>query len=393
MDEGLKELADRCGELAVFSAELIKNLGLGQGVDIRCGVCEMSVKAVDDRGFYVWFMRHHGRHFPKLKIDGREYPIPGSPPTKEKEIMVSLDSESPAPKSEVQDHIEGAEPPPAEGQKLQESLSSGTAEEIDIENDFEDETYIKVFRKLKKNPIYKDSESVHLCLHLLLSANYKPNKFLFNGKEVTVKRGQLITGRKQISAETGISESTVKRRLKLFEKLGILTIKSTNKFSIITLCNYKHYQDSNFENWPAIRTTVDGSQRPIKRPATDHQLTTIKEFKERKNKNPYVEGDEPLRLAALLLTEIRKNKCDFKGPANIQAWAKEFDLMIRRDGRPPERIEQVIQWVQSDHGDGKGSWRGWASNILSPGKLRQRYDELELKMEAASVGRKQKSIW
>lgn len=96
------------------------------------------------------------------------------------------------------------------------------------------------------------------------------------------------------------------------------------------------------------------------------------------NKKIYVEGSNELRLATLLLKEIRKNKPDFKQP-NLQSWAKEVDLIIRRDDRKPERIQQVIEWCQGDS--------FWRSNILSTKKLREKFDELEIKMESLKKAR------
>lgn len=94
----------------------------------------------------------------------------------------------------------------------------------------------------------------------------------------------------------------------------------------------------------------------------------------------FAEDSIELRLALLLLQEIRKNKPDFKQP-HLEAWAQEIDRMIRIDGRSPERIAQVIRWAQSDHGDGS-RWRGWAANILSAAKLREKFDVLEIRMGA-----------
>jgi hypothetical protein len=62
--------------------------------------------------------------------------------------------------------------------------------------------------------------------------------------------------------------------------------------------------------------------------------------------------------------------------------------MLRVDKRSSEAIERVIRWVQKDHGDRAGRWKGWAANILSPGKLREKFDQLELK-----VGIKNTDIW
>lgn len=315
---------------------------------------------------------------------------PEPPPGIEKKPIVEPEptpvpgADSPGSKStpQTEDHPGGTE----SVKRVDATSNHDTSEDDTIE----DYTWIKLYRKLRKNPIYKDSIAVHLLIHLLLTANHKPNRFIFNEKEITVKRGQLVAGRKQISEETGVSEWAVRKRLQLFEKLGILTRKTTSKFSIISICNYKHYQESNYENSPDISPTGEGCLTTSTSPAPHQQPATNKNVKNVRSKTLYVEGDPPLRLAGLLLEEIRKNKADFKEP-NLQKWAREVDFMIRRDGRSPDQIEKVILWVQGDHGDG-GSWKGWAPNILSPSKLRKKFDELELKMEA-TVGRKPKPSW
>jgi len=82
-------------------------------------------------------------------------------------------------------------------------------------------------------------------------------------------------------------------------------------------------------------------------------------------------NSEALRLAELLLDLILTRKPDFRRP-NLQTWAKHIERMIRLDRRTPERIEQVVRLVQDDP--------FWQNNILSTAKLRERFDQLELKM-------------
>ena len=82
-------------------------------------------------------------------------------------------------------------------------------------------------------------------------------------------------------------------------------------------------------------------------------------------------NSEALRLAELLLDFILTRKPDFRRP-NLQTWAKHIERMIRLDRRTPERIEQVVRLVQDDP--------FWQNNILSTAKLRERFDQLELKM-------------
>ena len=81
---------------------------------------------------------------------------------------------------------------------------------------------------------YDDTNMVRLYLHLLLSANYERSRW--RGRPI--ERGQLITGRKKLSSETGISEQSVRTCLDRLVKSGVITIRPTNRFSVITICNY-----------------------------------------------------------------------------------------------------------------------------------------------------------
>ena len=60
---------------------------------------------------------------------------------------------------------------------------------------------------------------------------------------MTIKRGQLITGRKALAAQTGLSERQIRTALDHLKSTNELTIKSTNKFSLITIVNCGKFQD------------------------------------------------------------------------------------------------------------------------------------------------------
>lgn len=78
------------------------------------------------------------------------------------------------------------------------------------------------------------------------------------------------------------------------------------------------------------------------------------------------------RLAALLRSEIFHNKPDMKiTPLQEAQWAATADRMLRIDKRSEERITAVILWAQGDS--------FWHKNILSMDKLREKFDQLELK--------------
>lgn len=107
------------------------------------------------------------------------------------------------------------------------------------------EGWISLHRKTIDSAIYKDSEAVHLWVHLLLMANHKPNQAFMDGKPITVKSGQLITGRKALSVQTGISESKIQRLLKKFQKCHMIEQQTTTKNRLISITNYEQYQKPN----------------------------------------------------------------------------------------------------------------------------------------------------
>ena len=100
------------------------------------------------------------------------------------------------------------------------------------------EGWIKLYRKFCEWEWYNISEMVHLYIHLLLNANQKDGEW----RGILIKRGQILTGRKTLHEATKISEQTIRTCLDRLKNTKELTIKSTNKYSIITICNYEQYQ-------------------------------------------------------------------------------------------------------------------------------------------------------
>lgn len=134
--------------------------------------------------------------------------------------------------------------------------------------------WIKLHRKLVKWEWYQDSKMVHLFIHLILMANHEPGRW--QGHDVD--RGQIITGLKALKRDTGISIQSLRTCLAKLEKTQELTSKSTNRFRLITLCNYKDYQIKDFEtNKPANKQLTNNQQ------TTNKQLTPNKNVKKNKN--------------------------------------------------------------------------------------------------------------
>ena len=99
--------------------------------------------------------------------------------------------------------------------------------------------FIKLHRSILDWEWYGDRNTRDLFIHLLLKANHEPTKW----KGITVERGQTVTGRLVLSKELGISERSVRTALNHLKSTNELTIKATNKYSLVTIVNYAKYQD------------------------------------------------------------------------------------------------------------------------------------------------------
>lgn len=109
---------------------------------------------------------------------------------------------------------------------------------------------------------------VHLFLHLLLKANSEDKRW--QGMEV--KRGQVITGRMRLIEETGISERKIRTCLERLKDTGEIEIQSSNRFSVITICNYDIYQPIQLENVQQTSNECPAEDQPSKPKKTKEQV-------------------------------------------------------------------------------------------------------------------------
>ena len=77
------------------------------------------------------------------------------------------------------------------------------------------------------------------------------------------------------------------------------------------------------------------------------------------------------------MNKLKEQNPQFKEP-NLDKWAKEIDLLVRRDKRTFEQLKTVINWAfsQQDH--------FWPTAILSPTTLRKLFDKAWMKLNHKS---------
>jgi len=140
--------------------------------------------------------------------------------------------------------------------------------------------YIMIDRKILNWEWYHDLKVFHLFLYLLLKANHKDGSW----QGVAVKRGQLITGRFKISSETRLSERQIRTCLDKLKTTNEIAIKTTKRYSIITICKYDYYQSSERNN-DQQNDQQNAKKRPTNDQQNDQQTTTNNNGKNGKNDN------------------------------------------------------------------------------------------------------------
>lgn len=124
------------------------------------------------------------------------------------------------------------------------------------------EGWISIHRQILDWQWYTDSISFRVFIHLLLKATHKPIRW----KDIELLPGQMLTGRKVLANELRLSEQEIRTSLRRLKLTNEITIESTNKYSIVTICKYEFYQQGLVKCKPAEQPTIY--------PSNNQQLTT-----------------------------------------------------------------------------------------------------------------------
>jgi len=110
--------------------------------------------------------------------------------------------------------------------------------------------WISLHRKVMDNPIYSNAFMLKLWIHCLMKASHKEHDQLVGNQMVKLEPGQFVTGRNALADEFNkgakkdevISAITLWRWLKNFEEWQMLNIKTTTKYSVVTVVKWNEHQ-------------------------------------------------------------------------------------------------------------------------------------------------------
>lgn len=129
--------------------------------------------------------------------------------------------------------------------------------------------YVRLWRKSLDAGWIKNHKLWCFWTYCLMKASHKEFDTIVGLQIVHLMPGQFIFGRRKAAEETGLSEREVRTILAFLINAGNLTIKTTNKYSVITIVNWPIYQSVNNEN----------DQQNDQQVTSNRPHTRIKEYK------------------------------------------------------------------------------------------------------------------
>lgn len=300
------------------------------------------------------------------------------------------------------------------------------------------------YRSMKNAAWYRDVAKKAVMFHLILEVAHEQRSVVFGGKRVQLSRGQLVCSAKSLGQECGISEDQARRALEFFKNDGAISCvgaRGKGGYTVVTLLNFDAYQrglsqifsaeyDADSEAAPALGfggvIESGGADLPAEQHAEDYISKNIK--KDLKDSSSQLAdatfdkqseqriADERVTAAAALSGEpavepksrvipeaaiqtpngkswgtaedLQTAQWMFKrvqviAPTALEPnwaqWANVIRLMRELDLRSHRDICEQYDWVSRD--------AFWCSNVLSPQKLRQKWDQLTAKRNAAPASR------
>lgn len=235
--------------------------------------------------------------------------------------------------------------------------------------------WIMLHRKVKEHWLFTEKRTFtkfEAWIDLLLEVNHKDNKFMLGSELVEVKRGQTITSVRQLCERWNWSNTKVTKFLKMLESDEMLAVKSDTKKTVITIANYDVYQVKDIEKTTEKRQLSDTE---TSQKHTNNNDNNDNNEKKESSRQKFIYEPSDMELAELLFNYIQDNgdKAYHLKNSEIESWANTIRLMRTRDKRTHEGIKYLIDWTQKDE--------FWRTVILSPSKLREKFDQLVIKVK------------
>jgi len=211
--------------------------------------------------------------------------------------------------------------------------------------------FIMLHRQLLESTISDNPNCFNVWVHLLLRASHKAHQVTVGRQVVDLEIGQILFGRKKFSAQTGITENCVRSSLEILKTLKQITIKSTTKYSVITVSNWHLYQG---------KQPTSSQQAANRSPADSQQAATYNNVNNGEKGNNKDIGVPPT---------APKSKFIKPTPEEIHSYLLTKDIDDMAEAEKIFDFYESKGWVvgkSSPMKDWKATVRNWIKNYKKP---------------------------
>ncbi|HDB6743434.1 TPA: DnaD domain-containing protein [Staphylococcus aureus] len=219
--------------------------------------------------------------------------------------------------------------------------------------------WISIDRSIQNHWLFKEKRTFskfEAWIYLLMEANHSKAKVPIGNQIVTVERGQRLTSILTLSDLFNWSRFKVKTFLDLLESDGMLEVKITSKYTLITIVNYDFYQSEQGRNQHQndIKPTSKQHQSNINPTSKQHQTNTNNN--DNKDNNEKNVNNEKKKAAAFDF--FQDNGFGFITPYNLD------DLNYYLDSFENDSDQIVTASLKIAKDRNKVTW-GYAKSILN----------------------------
>lgn len=214
------------------------------------------------------------------------------------------------------------------------------------------EGWIKIHRKITDWEWYDDANTFRLFLHLLLNANVADRKW--HGQ--VIGRGQLLTSRKVLSQEIGISEQSVRTSMNRLNSTNEITIQPTKDGTLVTICKFEDYQSNDSQYQP--------SGQPSGQPTNNQQVTNNQPTSNQHNKNERKKEEKEKTF-----TKVNVKKKDAQNNFDFDVWWNAY-------AKKRSRVKALDKWRRLTQAERDECLKATPAYVASTPEVKFRKDPL-----------------
>ncbi|MBA7677243.1 hypothetical protein ES703_85494 [subsurface metagenome] len=132
--------------------------------------------------------------------------------------------------------------------------------------------FARIYRSILNAPFYGDHKAFRLAIYLLLKVNHFKKEMLIGGAVITIQPGQTLTSIEVLQQQTGLTPMVIRGALARLKKCHFLTSKTTNQYTLLTICKHESYnKEETGNNKQNNKRLTNGQQTTNKRVTTNNK--------------------------------------------------------------------------------------------------------------------------